>query len=498
MGKKAKIDNITPSDYKEDRFIRWLDFLHIPESITSFLRRDLWEEVDGSGLAFVRFAWGLIMAYESGKLIAVIRPMRALEFSFKYYGFAWVSVLPKPLMEIEGLLMLMFAIFISLGLFYRTSAILFFIFFTHFFLLEMSVYLNHLYLACLINFLLIFMPLGHCYSLDAWRRRGSRVTVPFWCIWMLRALILIVYFYAGISKINEDWLRGEPMHHWIVLRTRDRPLNQMLALIPHAGILLSYAGLITDLFISPSLLFRKTRVFAVVILIGFHAMNHFMFNIGIFPFMMVFTMPVFFDPGWLRQLLRMDPLKNSLPTTTNRNKRWIMVFIVLFLSYHVIMPLRYLAYPGNVSWTEHGHLFSWQMMLRDKKSHSVFYLHDPLINNGSGIEIIPEKILVQRQLQRMECRPDMIAMFCREIRDRYKAQTGRRPKITVDYACSMNYRPFQRLIDPDYNMGIARSWRWPMPWLIPLLPRDVKKSEHLMKHIKIEHYRNKDDELDVL
>ena len=31
----------------------------------------------------------------------------------------------------------------------------------------------------------------------------------------LRLFLLIVYTYAGIVKINEDWLRAEPVRHWI-------------------------------------------------------------------------------------------------------------------------------------------------------------------------------------------------------------------------------------------------------------------------------------------
>ena len=29
----------------------------------------------------------------------------------------------------------------------------------------------------------------------------------------IRAVMLVVYIYGGIVKINEDWLRGEPLRH---------------------------------------------------------------------------------------------------------------------------------------------------------------------------------------------------------------------------------------------------------------------------------------------
>ena len=77
------------------------------------------------------------------------------------------------------------------------------------------------------------MPASNCYSIDSLivsliTRRKSNKTVPFWCIWILRILLAMVYFHAGIlhglffkkqtglAKINEDWLiYGEPFSHWL-------------------------------------------------------------------------------------------------------------------------------------------------------------------------------------------------------------------------------------------------------------------------------------------
>ena len=44
-----------------------------------------------------------------------------------------------------------------------------------------------------------------------------------------------------------------------------------------------------------------------------------------------------------------------------------MALLALFAAFHVLMPLRHHLYPGNVSWTEEGHNFSWHMMLRTKR-----------------------------------------------------------------------------------------------------------------------------------
>ena len=39
--------------------------------------------------------------------------------------------------------------------------------------------------------------------------------------------------------------------------------------------------------------------------------------------------------------------------------RWGMLsFIVAWLGFQILFPLRHLLYPGNPSWTEEGHYFS--------------------------------------------------------------------------------------------------------------------------------------------
>ena len=65
------------------------------------------------------------------------------DFYFGYLGFEWVKPLDGNLMYIPFILMLIAAIGIILGLFYRFSAILFFVCFTYVELLDKSNYLNH-------------------------------------------------------------------------------------------------------------------------------------------------------------------------------------------------------------------------------------------------------------------------------------------------------------------------------------------------------------------
>ena len=37
-------------------------------------------------------------------------------------------------------------------------------------------------------------------------------------MWVIRIELWIVYTYAGVAKLDVDWLRGEPMRLWLAKR----------------------------------------------------------------------------------------------------------------------------------------------------------------------------------------------------------------------------------------------------------------------------------------
>ncbi|MCB9006320.1 MAG: HTTM domain-containing protein [Ardenticatenaceae bacterium] len=120
--------------------------------------------------------------------------------------------------------MALLALFILLGLWYRLSAVLFFLGFSYIFLLEQAQYLNHFYLVCLIAFIAIFLPANRAWALDAWRRPNGRSDwMPNWSLWLLRFQIGVPYFFGGLAKLNGDWLRAQPIESWLASRTDFSP-----------------------------------------------------------------------------------------------------------------------------------------------------------------------------------------------------------------------------------------------------------------------------------
>src|SRR5690349_24829506 len=79
-------------------------------------------------------------------------------FHFSYAGLGWVKALGNPGMYILFLIVIVAALFIALGLFYRIAAVIFFTGFTYIELIDVTTYLNHYYFISLVAFLMIWLP----------------------------------------------------------------------------------------------------------------------------------------------------------------------------------------------------------------------------------------------------------------------------------------------------------------------------------------------------
>jgi vitamin K-dependent gamma-carboxylase len=151
----------------------------------------------------------------------------------------------------------------------------------------------------LFGLLLVFIPAHGRLSLDAVLRPGVRSdTLPAWGLWILRAQMAIVYFYAGIAKLNGDWFRGQPMEMMLQRTTLAARFSA------HAAALgLSWGGVVFDLTIVPLLLWRRTRLAAFAAAVAFHLMNALLWPIDVFPWFAIAATTLFLEPDWPRRLV---------------------------------------------------------------------------------------------------------------------------------------------------------------------------------------------------
>jgi hypothetical protein len=249
-------------------------------------------------LAGFRILFGFIM------LVSIVRFMlrgwiKALyiepEFYFTFYGFEWIAPLGASGMYLLFAIMAVSAIMIMLGYRYRLAALLFFLSFTYVELIDKTNYLNHYYFVSIISFLLIFLPANGSYSLDAWLNPKIAVSrVPRWTITIIKLQLAIVYLYAGAAKLNPDWLfEAMPLKIWLPAKAH-LPLIGPLLEQPLTAYFFSWAGAAYDLTIVFFLINRITRPWAYLAVVVFHLSTALLFQIGMFPYIMILATLIFF------------------------------------------------------------------------------------------------------------------------------------------------------------------------------------------------------------
>ena len=76
-------------------------------------------------------------------------------------------------------------------------------------------------------------------------------------------------------------------------------------------------------------------------------------------------------------------------------RKIIFGVLVVYFILQVIIPFRYLLYPGKLLWTEEGYRFSWRVMLMEKSGTAFFYVKDP--QTGGSSEVNTRKFLTAFQ-----------------------------------------------------------------------------------------------------
>ena len=232
----------------------------------------LFRPVDAASLAVFRIGFGIIMMWEVWRYFArdfIGRYFVAPEFHFKYYGFEWVEVWPGDGMYIHFAVVGVLAFLITIGLFYRLAIVGFTIGFAYIFLADQAYYLNHFYFVILLGILMCFLPANRCWSIDALLRKPATPAVPLWTIWLMRGQMEVMLLYAGLVKINSDWLNFIPLSNWLSARS-DFPVIGHLFTEQWVVAIAAYGAIALHVIGAPLLLIRRTRLYVFVAYVAFH------------------------------------------------------------------------------------------------------------------------------------------------------------------------------------------------------------------------------------
>ncbi len=403
----------------------------------------------------------------------------APKFHFSYYGFEFV----KPLGNWTYLLFAicaLSALTVALGYKYRISIIVFFLSFTYIELIDKTTYLNHYYFVSILSFLLIFLPAHVYYSIDALKNKKLQVTsIPQWCIDALKLVLAIVYIYAGLSKINSDWLlHAQPLKIW--LRTRsDFPVLGSILHYSWVHYFFSWFGMLYDVFIVFFLLKKSTRLYAYFFVVAFHVLTRMLFPIGMFPYIMIACTLVFFDVvlhekiiALLRKGIQKFGIKKHGIYTSNSSYEYslkglklVQGILILFFAIQLLLPWRYLSYPGELFWTEEGYRFSWRVMLVEKVGIATFTIVDS--DTGREFEIRNNDFLTTVQIKQMSTQPDFILEYAHKLRDHYIKEGIITPQVYVKCYVTLNGRLSKAFIDPTINLANEKESFAHKKWILP-------------------------------
>lgn len=400
------------------------------------------------------------------------------QYYFGYLGFEWVKPLEGELMFLPFYLMIVASLCMILGLFYRFSATLFFLCFTYVELLDKSNYLNHYYFVSLVSFLMIWLPANRYLALDCLIfPKIKRKTTAQWHIGILKFQLAVVYIFAGIAKLNSDWLfEAQPLKIWLQAHHNIPFFGQFLK-ETWTAYLFSWFGCIYDLFIVFFLLSNRFRPFAYFFVVFFHFVTWYLFPIGVFPWVMIFSTLIFFSVNFHEKLLSFLSAifkvkrKEEILQKPILKSKLVKGLLVVYILLQILIPFRYVLYPGDLFWNEEGFRFSWRVMLMHKEGYATFYLHDK--KTGRESEIDNTKFLTKTQEDQMATQPDMILQYAQILKKHYDGNTlvyGKHsfeikdPAIYAKIYVSLNGRPSQLFVDKKHDLSLLpynlkhRNW----------------------------------------
>lgn len=398
------------------------------------------------------------------------------DFFFSYYGFEFV----KPLGEFTYLLFILCGlatIFVILGYKYKIAIITFFLSFTYIELMDKTTYLNHYYFVSVVAFLMIFLPANAYFSIDTKiNPKKAFQKIPKWTIDSIKLMLFIVYFYAGLAKLNSDWLlEAMPLKLWLPAKYQIPLIGELLQQ-EWAAYFFSWSGALYDLTIPFLLLWKRTRCLAFFLVIVFHLLTGLLFpSIGMFPYIMIACSVIFLDPKVHHKILNFFSLVSGFsklkmdngrktPFVFQKNKAKLAVLGVFFV-FQLLFPWRYLLYPGELFWTEEGYRFSWRVMLIEKAGYAQFK-----IANGKTEEyfyVNNSDFLTPFQEKQMSTQPDFIVEYAKYLAEHFRAQGHKNIEVYVESFVALNGRESRRYIDPTINLLNQEESFQHKTWILP-------------------------------
>lgn len=419
----------------------------------------LFEPVNATGIdAFRRiFAFFLIIqiySFYSANIINYTFVLNQIRIPFDFA--AWIPLLPGKMMNLVLFVEFIGAVLLFSIKYARIGALIYLISFGYLLMVDVSYYNNHFYFILLLCLFFVFYnPL----------KIGTTLFIPKILLNLFKFQVIVVYFFAGVVKLNTDWLINlEPMGE--IMRSTGFHWNKPMLYF------YAYAGTIFDLFIGFALLFPKLLKPAIILNILFHLSNFIMFesgqnqDIGIFPFLMISTNLLFINAdklqNWLAKNIPFLSIKANaekksktssaivFDLSTNQ-KKWTINFVVFYILIQLFLPFRHFLIRGDVDWTSEGFYFAWRLKVRSKTSSVVIKLKDG--PNSELMIVNPYNFLNTLQYKAVCDNPAAMHSFMQQLKNKASGLGMKQPLFYLTWYSSMNGHSKQLMMDSTLEFG---------------------------------------------
>jgi hypothetical protein len=183
---------------------------------------------------------------------------------------------------------------------------------------------------------------------------------------------------------------------------------------------------------------------------------------------MIASSLVFFSGEFHTRLLSFLPVRKPILSGKPYQfsyKNTVAALTAFYLFFQLLIPLRFLLYPGNLFWTEQGYRFSWRVMLMEKAGAAYFTVKDQagkkeyVVNNGQYLTPLQEKM--------MSSQPDLILKYAYYLADVFKNKGLAEPRVYAEVYVTLNGEPSRLFVDSTVNLAAKKlSWQ-PYDWVLP-------------------------------
>jgi hypothetical protein len=301
------------------------------------------ERVSGASLSLFRVVLGAFLVADAVYYLTTAQeifpsgPVR-----LRYAG--WEGWPRLTLAQNHGVLVLLglAGAALAVGFRSRAAAGVAFLCVLHVIVNDSSFYLNHMALVLLLLGVALFVPMDRRYAL----RPSAGGTVARYELGVVVATLWASYVLGGVAKLRPDWLNGDLLAANLISRQDASVIARWFV---EAGLepWLAWGVVVLELLAPAGLALRRLRLATAVSLAAFHVLSHHMLNIGLFSYLMIAALVLYFDPAWPdRALARLRdgapappaPARAADPRVVWAAALWLACLLALVARPYLLVP----------------------------------------------------------------------------------------------------------------------------------------------------------------